>query len=118
MSVYPISNTICNEDCIIGMKKMPNNSVDFTLTDIPYGAVNRSSNGLRNLDKEFADEITFELKDFLDEVYRVSKNSICIFCGKEQFSEIFAYFASKKRNDQSNCLGKDKSFTNEWSVCL
>ena len=89
-------NTIENIDCIEGMKKMENNSIDFTLTDIPYDAVSRVSNGLRNLDKENADIITFEIKDFLEEVYRVTKNSICIFCGKEQFSEIYAFFASKK----------------------
>lgn len=89
-------NYILNEDCIQGMKKMTNNSVDFTLTDIPYNAVNRNSNGLRELDKGYADEITFSLEDFLNEVYRITKNSICIFCGKEQFSEIYAFFTGKK----------------------
>lgn len=89
-------NKIINGDCIDGMKQMEDNSVDFTLTDIPYNVVNRQSNGLRNLDKGFADELTFNLQEFLDNVYRVSKNSICIFCSKEQFSEIYAYFASKK----------------------
>jgi hypothetical protein len=66
-------------------------SVDFTLTDIPYGEVNRTSNGLRNLDKGNADIVTFPLKDFLDAVYKVTKNSICIFCGREQFSDIYIY---------------------------
>ena len=45
-------NKIYNEDCIKGMTQMENDSVDFTLTDIPYDVVNRDSNGLRNLDKE------------------------------------------------------------------
>ncbi len=83
-------------DCITGMKKMSDNSVDFTLTDIPYGVVSRVSNGLRNLDKGDADILTFDLNEFLKEVYRVTKNSICIFCGKEQFSEIYKFFAGKK----------------------
>lgn len=91
-----VLNKIYNMDCIEGMKKMNDNSIDFTLTDIPYGAVNRKDNGLRNLNKEYADIKTFELRKFLNEVYRISKNSICIFCGKEQFSEIYAYFAEKK----------------------
>lgn len=39
-------NTILNQDCIDGMSRMPDNSVDFTLTDIPYDVVNRESNGL------------------------------------------------------------------------
>ena len=38
-----------NADCLEIMDKMENGSVDFTLTDIPYDAVNRDSNGLRNL---------------------------------------------------------------------
>lgn len=78
------------------MKELPDNSVDFTLTDIPYGEVNRNSNGLRDLNKKQADIETFNLPDFLNEVYRVSKNSMCIFCGKGQFSEIYKYFAEKK----------------------
>ena len=91
-----LKSCILNEDCIQGMRNMPNNSVDFTLTDIPYNAVNRSSYGLRKLDKGYADEMTFSLEDFLNEVYRITNNSICIFCGKEQFSEIYAFFAGKK----------------------
>ena len=51
-----ILNKIINNDCMSGMKEMADKSVDFTLTDIPYNAVNRKSNGLRELDKEFADE--------------------------------------------------------------
>lgn len=94
MEIKP--NNIYNIDCIEAMRNMTDNSIDFTLTDIPYSAVNRQSGGLRNLDKENADILTFDLQTFLEEVYRVSKNSICIFCGKEQFSEIFAFFAGKK----------------------
>lgn len=83
-------------DCLELMKNMPDNSVNFTLTDIPYNAVNRLSNGLRNLDKGKADELTFDIFRFLKEVYRVSANSICIFCGKEQFSDIYKFFSEKK----------------------
>lgn len=83
-------------DCMMLMQLLPNNYVDFTLTDIPYDEVNRKSNGLRNLDKDKADILTFNLYDFLDGVYRVTKNSICIFCGREQFSVIYNFFAHKK----------------------
>lgn len=44
---------------------MESNSVNLTLTDIPFGKVNRNDNGLRNLNKENADVITFKLKEFL-----------------------------------------------------
>jgi site-specific DNA-methyltransferase (adenine-specific) len=78
------------------MQTLKENSVDFTLTDIPYNAVNRKDNGLRKLDKGIADILNFNIKEFCEEVYRVTKNSICIFCGKEQFSEIYEFFANKK----------------------
>ena len=83
-------------DCIEVMKSMKNDSVDFTLTDIPYNEVNRQSNGLRDLDKQKADVLTFDLNVFLKEVYRITKNSICIICGREQFSEIYSFFAKQK----------------------
>ena len=85
---------IKQSDCIEEMAKMADNSVDFTLTDIPYAEVNRSDNGLRKLDKESADILTFDLHTFLKEVYRVTKNNICIFCGREQFSDIYKFFTS------------------------
>ena len=75
------SGMLFHSDCIDIMKEMDDNSVDSTLTDIPYDAVNRDSNGLRNLDKGNADIITFDLDEFLKQVYRVTSNSICIFCG-------------------------------------
>ena len=89
-------NKIYNEDCLIGMKKINNNSIDFVLTDIPYNAVNRDSNGLRKLDKGKADILTFDLQEFLEEIHRILKNSAIIFCGKEQFSEIYKFFALKQ----------------------
>lgn len=51
-----------NANCLDIMDKMDDGSVDFTLTDIPYDAVNRDSNGLRNLDKGNADIITFDIE--------------------------------------------------------
>lgn len=84
---------IFNTDCLDIMSKMDDGAVDFTLTDIPYDAVNRDSNGLRNLNKGNADIITFDLDEFLKQVFRVTSSSICIFCGKEQFSKIYQFFA-------------------------
>ena len=83
-------------DCLEVMKDLADNSINFTLTDIPYDAVNRNSNGLRELDKGKADVLTFNLIKFLEQVYRITSNSVCIFCGKEQFSIIYDFFANKK----------------------
>ena len=86
---------IFNNDCLKIIDKLQNDCVDFTLTDIPYGEVNRKSNGLRNLDKGKADIVTFDLDKFLENIYRITKNSICIFCGREQFSYIYSFFSQK-----------------------
>lgn len=85
-----------NCDCMEYMKGVKDNYFDFTLTDIPYDVVNRTSNGLRNLDKENADVLLFDLDKFLNEVYRVTKGAICVFCSKEQFSTIYNFFAKQK----------------------
>lgn len=45
------TNTIYNDDCMNIMQNMPEDSVNLTLTDIPYGEVNRADNGLRTLSK-------------------------------------------------------------------
>lgn len=75
-------------DCLIEMNKIPDKSVDVFLTDIPYDVVNRSSGGLRNLDKGVADIKTFNLDDFLNQLSRVTKGSAYVFCSTEQVSFI------------------------------
>ena len=87
-------------DCLELMKDISDGSVDLVLTDIPYGEVNRSSNGLRNLDKEKADILTFDLRLFLDELYRVCCGTIIVFCGQGQFSDIQIYFDEKQKKNK------------------
>ena len=93
-------DTISNDNCMYYMKIMPDECVHLTLTDIPYGVVNRDSNGLRNLNKEEADVMTFDLSDFLSEVYRVTSGTIIIFCSKEQISEIYKFFSDKQKKNK------------------
>jgi DNA modification methylase len=93
-------NEIFNIDCMEYMKTMTANSVDLTLTDIPYGEVNRKDNGLNNLNKGNADIVTFSLKEFLDEVYRITKSTIIIFCGRGQLSDISKYFDEKQKQNK------------------
>lgn len=73
---------------------------NLTLTDIPYGEVNRESNGLRDLDKKNADILTFDLQSFLEEIYRVTSGTIIIFCGREQVSSLFKFFSDKQKNKE------------------
>ena len=38
-------NRIYNEDCLEGMKRIPDNSVDCIICDLPYGVLNKQSSG-------------------------------------------------------------------------
>lgn len=96
------SGMIFNTDCMKFMSNIQMGGVfDVTLTDIPYDAVNTKRNtssdkhGMRVLNKGSADELTFDLINFLDEVYRLTKGTIIIFCGNEQYSTIYDYFSTK-----------------------
>ena len=95
-----MKNEFLNCNCIDFMKQLPDKSVDLVLTDIPYGEVTRETNGLKkikNLDTlGAADKVTFDLLEFLPEIYRISKSAIIIFCGLEQLSEIIKFFKNKK----------------------
>ena len=85
---------LINGDCLVEMQNTE--KARLLLTDIPYEEVSRDGNGLRNLDKESADVSTFKLKDFLDVIYDKSDIFI-IFCGNEQYSEIYRFFSTKQK---------------------
>ena len=59
--------------------------VDLVLTDIPYGEVNRDSNGLRNLDKGCADTANGDEPELIS---GICSKSYYVFCGTEQVSSI------------------------------
>ena len=65
-------NQIYNADCITFMGGVSDDTIDLTLTDIPYSMGNMKSNGLRKLDKGKADILTFDIADFLENVYRLT----------------------------------------------
>ena len=84
--------TLHNGDCVAYMAGMPDKSVDLLLTDIPYGEVNRDSNGLRNLDKGGADTVCFDLRAVAESFVRLTRGSIYVFCGTEQVSLLRSVF--------------------------
>lgn len=71
-----------------GMNDIPDSYADLVLTDIPYGEVNRESNGIRNFDKELADVVTFNVPELTRMLCSKTKGSIYMFCGTEQVSDI------------------------------
>lgn len=82
-------NKILNDDCMNVLRNIPSKSIDLVLTDPPYDGVNRESAGLRNLDKGKADIVEFDYDAWLNEIVRVCRGSVYIFCGHEQISQIF-----------------------------
>lgn len=73
-------------DCREILPTLP--KVDAVITDIPYGAVNRASSGLRNLDKGAADDETCEPSEVLQLLSM--GDSVYVWCGTEQVSELRA----------------------------
>jgi len=82
-----------HEDCITFMKKLDDNSVDLTLTDIPYDVVNNYECGIREYNKGNADVLTFDLQTFIEETIRITKKSIYVFCSTEQVSQLRGEYA-------------------------
>lgn len=69
------------EDCIIGMKKLPDNSVDLIITDPPYGIDYQSA---RRTDKtKWKPKIANDKSPyvwFLKDAFRVLKDDTCLIC--------------------------------------
>lgn len=77
-------------------KRLPDDSVDCVLTDIPYNEVNHSADlggdKIRVFHKGFADELTFDVEEFCREVYRVARKNIIMFTGFTLFSTCYSVF--------------------------
>ena len=69
---------------------LPRIKADLVLTDIPYGAVNRGSGGLRSLDKGVADVATVPTGAIATSLSRFSTSYV--FCGTEQVSSLRSGF--------------------------
>lgn len=74
--------TIYHGDC---REIMPHvGKVDAVVTDPPYGEVNRTNSGLRDLSKGVADVVHFDMKSVLHYVCKTDATSVYVFCGIEQ----------------------------------
>lgn len=59
---------------------------DLVLTDPPYNAINRKTQGLRTIDKGIADSEPVNIELFGEEIVRLCNGSFYIWCGDEQYS--------------------------------
>jgi len=94
-----IQNQVIHADCFNVFKTMHDNSVNLTVTDIPYNQINSKSNGrdkykgqLRKLNKGIADSSEVNITKLVTELVRITTGSIYIFCEWEQLSDIVRLF--------------------------
>ena len=81
------------------MKTMEDGCVHLTLTDIPYGVVNRDSNGLRNLDKENADVMTLNYKTSYLKCIESHQEQSLSFVARNRFQKsISSLMKNRRRN--------------------
>ena len=96
-------NKIYNEDCLVGLKKIPDNSIDLVLIDPPYDIYvaggkkgkNRIAKSIIKLEQELTNNNlvnSFDIK-ILDELVRVMKHiNIYIWCNVRQIPMYIKYF--------------------------
>lgn len=90
-------NKVFNEDCLEGMKRIKDNSIDLLLTDIPYG-MDFQSNYRKQKHKKIANDTNVNwFPDWINEIDRIAKNEahLYIFCSHHKIdfskSEIQKY---------------------------
>ena len=98
-------NKIYNEDCLEGMKRILDNSIDLIVTDPPY-LINYKSKGRKDKEHRFKKVILNDdnedlIKDYIKECYRILKDdtAMYMFCSaaKVDFfkTELEKYFTMK-----------------------
>lgn len=115
-------NKIYNEDCLIGMAKMENKSVDVTFTSPPY-------NRIRNDTYEFYDDTKKDYYDFIckvtNECLRLSRKQVIVNIQANHFNkvEVFKYignYADKIKGiivwEKSNPQPATNFRDNEYSI--
>lgn len=103
-------NTIYNEDCLEGMKRIPESSIDLIITDPPYlhvkgGMKSKVFNTGRvwsadsHMVTKMSDFDKKEIFNFLDASLRVLKKAnMYIFCSKLQLIHYFEYISEYNTN--------------------
>ena len=98
-------NTIYNEDCLEGMKRIPDESVDLVVTDPPY-LINYKTNHRKNKNHRFNKPILNDnnpdvISDYIKDCYRIMKENTAmyIFCSFDKVDffkqELEKYFNIK-----------------------
>lgn len=96
------ANKIYNEDCLNGMKNIPDKSIDLIVTDPPYVIETSGAGIYKQADKQYVKELN-GIKDgfdpkILDEICRVMKKiNVYFFCSQKQIIPLLDYFVKEKK---------------------
>jgi len=93
-------NKIIPGDCLEVMKEMPDKCIDLVLTDIPYNIPRLPEQGLRKINKDDANCLTFDLEILLFQLNRVCTGTFYIFCDWSQVSLIRQFFKKENISDR------------------
>lgn len=118
-------NRIYNGDMLEVCKNIEDKSIDLVLTDIPFN-ISQKSAGLRRLDYGDWDKQYGMEEAWVNEMIRVTGGSLIIFCGMEQFSNIFLKFKAEKLITRSlvwhrtnpNVINCDKMYVESLSLAV
>jgi DNA modification methylase len=110
MSKMIAVDTIYNEDCLAGMKRIPDGTVDLVITDPPYDFKSTKGGGAFGSKSEdgskgrayhaelFPMSQGFTV-DVLDEMFRLCKiPNMYIFCSKDQVPQLLDYATKRRLN--------------------
>lgn len=95
------TNIIYNEDCLKGMKELPDKCVDLIVTDPPYECGTIGGGCFGNANREYLGKITpisnGITNEILDQMVRVMKKiNIYIWCNKVQIPQYIDYFVRER----------------------
>lgn len=100
-------NTIYNEECIEGMKKIEDKSIDLIVTDPPYlhvkgGMSNKKMRGTWKADSQMVVDMSDfgkeKIYEFLElSITKMKKVNMYVFCSKLQLVHYFTYLSEHKK---------------------
>lgn len=97
-------------DCLELMKEIPRGGVDLVITDPPYGiSLTPQRKGGKFKDAKILNDDNLDwIDDWVNEIYGVAKNVVCVFCGWQKI-DIFK-IALEKKFTIKNILVWDKDW--------
>lgn len=108
-------NKIYNEDCLEGMKRIPDGSVDMILCDLPYGTIKGMElDGWKNQDTNWDNILDTEL--LFSEYERVLRtNGVALLFSQEPYTSHLRTFKSENFNFLYPMIWKKNHFANALS---